>query len=79
MMDDLYRITEDDQTNAERRNARTLAIALAGDIGAFYGALKGSGVEGELLADLTRQFQERWIPGDEVESTIYVNTYPGDE
>lgn len=70
---------EADQTNAERRDARTLAIALAGDIGAFYGALKGSGVEGELLADLTRQFQERWIPGDEVESTIYVNTYPGDE
>lgn len=70
---------EADQTNAERRDARTLDIALAGDIGAFYGALKGSGVEGELLADLTRQFQERWIPGDEVESTIYVNTYPGDE
>ena len=79
MIDDLQRITEDDQTAAERREARALAIALAGDVGAFYGALKGSGVEGELLADLTRGFQERWIPGDEVESTIYVNTYPGDE
>jgi len=61
MSDDLRRIFEDDQFEEERRQGRRLTLAIANDIIAYHGALKGAGIDGDLLATLTTQFSAHWL------------------
>lgn len=58
---------------AENAEARQRAEALAGDVACYYHALKGAGIDGDLLATLTTQFGAAWVGlADEAEmaSTI---------
>ena len=59
-MDELTRITVDEQTETQRREARKFVAAIAGDVCAYHAALKDAGIDGELLDTLTRDFGQRW-------------------
>lgn len=60
MTDDLQRITADEQMEAHRREARKVAVALAGDVGAYYTALRGI-VSPALLVSMTHDFNRAWL------------------
>lgn len=59
-----------DQFLAQRREARRMVLALAGDVITYHAALKGAGIEGELLEGLTHQFNARWLGPVESDTQI---------
>ena len=75
-MTDLHIILDDDQFDAERREARRLCEALASDVVAYHTALQDAGIDGELLATLVTQFNARWV-GDSVDEVVFA--FGGDE
>lgn len=59
-MDDLARISVDEQTETHRREARKFVASIAGDVTAYHAALKDAGISGELLDALTGDFGGKW-------------------
>ena len=81
-MDDLARITVDEQTETQRREARKFVAAIAGDVCAYHAALKDAGIDGDLLDTLTGDFGQRWHTyqlAEETEIDVMTLYAEGDE
>lgn len=76
---DLRDILGRDQFDAERREARRLANALAGDVIAYRDALKGAGIPDPLRATLVEQFNTRWLGPVSSDAEIDFSFILGDE
>lgn len=79
MDDELRQIAGDDQFDAARREARRMVTALAGDVIAYHEALTGAGIDGELVATLTEQFNARWLGPVESDAQIVFSMGADDE